>query len=305
MAGRRVASLLATLTLISMAASLTGAITDNRTDRVLAATAGQGLLITPIRQFLSVDAGKSLHSTFTVGNLTGKTLDVRLNVQQFSVSNYAYNYTFSPPGNNWLHLSTEAVTLAAGKSTNIPYDLNVPARSTPGGKYYTLLASATVSTKGVASTIQAADLLYLTVNGKLTTVSHLVGSSIHWLSFGHDIDFGLKPINTGNMYSFVYVSGQLHGLWVKPPQTSTAHLLMPGKVRALSGSIPAPVLPGIYKATYGYKTESDWVVQQEHWVVFIPPWFIAFALAALLFTGKFLPRLLRRRKHITLSDKAD
>lgn len=317
MAGRRPAPLLAVFTLLCVVLSAVGPAMQPTIDpiagpasttilgpaRAFAATGGQGLLITPIRQFLSVDAGKSVRSTFTVGNHTSSTLDVRLSVKQFSVTNYAYSYTFSPPGNDWLHLSTDVVTLAPGKSTDIPYSLDVPARSTPGGRYYTLLASATASTKGVASTIQAADLLYLTVNGNLTTVSHLVGSSIHWLSFGHDIDFGLKPINTGNTHSFVYVSGQLHGLLVKPPQTSTAHLLMPGKVRNLSGSIPAPVLPGVYKATYGYKTDADWVVQQEHWVLFIPPWFIAFVLAALLFGGKFLPRLLRRRR--TPTDTTD
>jgi hypothetical protein len=310
MAGRCRPLLLAIFALLCVVLSAVGPTTVSPapgvtlgTARASAAGAGEGLLITPIRQFLSVDAGKSIHSTFTVGNLTGSTLNVHLAVKQFSVTNYAYSYTFSQPGNDWLHLSTDTVAIAPGQNVDIPYSLDVPSRSPPGGRYYTLLASATASTKGVASTIQAADLLYLTVNGKLTTVSHLVGSSIHWVSFGHDVDFGLKPINTGNVYSFVYVSGQLHGLFVKPAQTSTAHLLMPGKVRNLSGSIPAPVLPGVYKATYGYKTDAGWVVQQEHWVVFIPPWFIAFVLAALLFGGKFLPRLLRRR-HVP-EDKTD
>lgn len=249
-----------------------------------------GLLITPLRQFISADAGSSKASSFSIANLTDKPLDVSLSVQQFSVTDYTYDYKFQNPANDWLHLSTPSVTLQPNQTKDIAYSFEIPPRSTPGGRYYTLFASATLSTDGIANTVQAADLVYLTVNGALTQVSHLKSSSISWISFGRTIPFTLNPVNTGNVYSFVYVSSQLHGLFVHPPQTSSGHLLMPGKVRTLTGSIPSPLLPGIYKATYGYKTNSDWVIQQSHWVVFIPPWFIAFTLAALLITGKFLPR---------------
>lgn len=262
--------------------------------RALAAstpTIEKGLLITPLRQFLSVGAGSAIKSTFTVANLTDEPLSVSLSVKQFSVTDYVYNYTFNDPTNDWLHLGLKNVTLAPNQSQSIPYELDVPAGSAPGGHYYTLFASANLSSQGVNNTIQAADLVYLTVNGKLIHTSHLQDSSIQRLSFGHTIPFRLQPVNTGNVYSFIYVSGQLHGLFVHAPQTAAAHLIMPGKVRALSSSIPSPVFPGIYRATYGYKTaDANWVVQESHWVVFIPPWFIAFLLAALLIGGKFLPR---------------
>jgi hypothetical protein len=250
----------------------------------------KGLLITPVRQFLSGDAGRTTDSTFSIANLTDKPLNVALSVQQFSVTDYSYNYQFQAPKDDWLHLSVTSTVLQPHKSQDIGYSLRIPRGSAPGGHYYTLFASANLSSQGVDSTIQAADLVYLTVSGKLSSVSHLQSSSIHWLSFGHDIPFSLQPINTGNIYSYVYVSGQLHGLFVRPPTTSNAHLLMPGKVRDLSASIPSPVLPGIYLASYGYKTDSDWIIQQSHLVVFIPPWFIAFVLAIVLIAGKFLPR---------------
>lgn len=255
-----------------------------------------GLLITPLRQYISADAGGNKASSFTIANLTDKPLGVTLSVQQFSVTDYTYDYKFQDPTNDWLHLSQASVTLQPKQTKDIAYNFEIPPRSTPGGHYYTLFASATLSTDGIANTVQAADLVYLTVGGNLTQVSHLKSSSISWLSFGHDIPFTLNPVNTGNVYSFVYVSSQLHGLFAKPPQTSSGHLLMPGKVRTLTGSIPSPILPGIYRATYGYKTNSDWIIQQSHLVVFIPPWFIAFLLAGLLISGKLLPRR-RRSKH--------
>jgi hypothetical protein len=49
----------------------------------------KGLLITPLRQFLSVDAGKTIHSSFSVANLTDNPLTVDLKVEQFSVTDYA------------------------------------------------------------------------------------------------------------------------------------------------------------------------------------------------------------------------
>jgi hypothetical protein len=237
-----------------------------------------------------MDAGKTQDSSFVVANLTTGTLQVNLNVQQFSVENYNYNYTFQQPQNDWLHLAETQVTLQPQQSKTIKYTLSVPAQTAPGGRYYSLIASAKLNAGGIENTIQAADLLYLTVNGKLTRVSHLEGSSIPWLVFGKEVPFTLEPINTGNVYSYVYVSGELHGLFVPPPETSAAHLLIPGHVRRLNSSIESPLLPGIYKATYGYKTEGNWVVQESRWILYLPPWSIAFAIAAVLLVGAYYRR---------------
>jgi hypothetical protein len=255
----------------------------------------KGLLITPLRQFLSADTGGMVQSSFSVTNQTDGPLDIDLKVEQFSVTDYYYNYTFSQPSSTWVHLSIPSVTLQSRQTQKIAYTVQVPAGTAPGGHYYTLLASATLTSGSVKNTIQAADLLYLTVGGKLTTVSHLESSFIRKVNFGHDIPFALNPINTGNVYSFVYVSGELHGLFVEPPRTSAAHMLLPGHVRTLNDSIPSPVLPGVYRATYGYKTEGNWIVQQSRWIVYIPPWFIAVLLALILVLPRFLPRLRQKK----------
>jgi hypothetical protein len=261
----------------------------------------KGLLITPLRQFLSVDAGKTIHSSFSVANLTDNPLAVNLKVEQFSVTDYVYNYTFSKPKDPWLQLSTQQIDLQHNQTKSIDYSIAVPVGSAPGGHYYTLLASATLSSGGIKNTIQAADLVYLTVNGKLTTVSHLESSSIRKVNFGNDIPYTLKPINTGNVYSFVYVSGELHGLFVRPVETSNAHLLMPGHVRTLGDSIPSPVLPGVYRASYGYKTDTNWIIEESHWIVYIPPWFIALLLGLVL----VLPRVVRLNKKKSKKDSVE
>jgi hypothetical protein len=256
----------------------------------------KGLLITPIRQQLSVDAGKAIKSDLTVANLTDSPLTVALSVGQFSVTDYSYNYTFDQPANDWLRLGVTTISLQPHESGHIPYSVVIPAHTTSGGRYYTLFASTNLSSNGVKSTLQTTDLLYLTVNGKLIRTSHLVGSSIHWLSFGRTIDFTLQALNTGNVYFFAYTNSQLHGLLVRHSSTSDTHILMPGKIRTIHSTIASPILPGIYRATYGYKTDAGQNVVQSHWIVYVPPWFIAFLLAALLFAGKFLPRRKRTPK---------
>jgi len=259
----------------------------------------KGLLITPLRQYLSASSGQTIKSSVTVANLTDQPLTVTMSVRQFSVTDYVYNYKFEAPKNDWLHLDLSSVTLLPNQSQTIPYHMQIPVGSAPGGHYYTLFASAKVSNGGINTTIQAADLLYMTVKGALVQTSRLENSSIRHISFGHNVPFSLQPIDTGNVHYFIYVSGQLHGLFVKATPTPDTHLLLPGKVRAVGSSIPAPLLPGVYKATYGYRTDSGQNITRSSVVVYIPPWFIAFLLAALLVAGRFLPR--KRSKQATPS----
>jgi len=254
----------------------------------------KGLQITPVRQFLSADAGAAVSDKFTVTNMTSGPLDITFSIQQFSVANYTYDYMFSQPDNGWLHLLLTETTLEADQSRDVPYILTIPADSKPGGHYYTLFASADLTAQGLNGTVQATDLLYVTVNGELTSTSHLEGSSVQRLSLGREIPFRLEALNTGNTHQFVYVSGHLRGLTAKPDATSGAHLLLPGKTRTITGNIPSPILPGIYRAVYGYRAESGQIVTASQLVVFIPPWFIALLLGILLLAGRFLSR--RNRK---------
>ncbi len=253
-----------------------------------------GLSITPLRQYLKANAGVTTQSSLTVSNLTSQALNVHLSVQQFSLTDYTYNYQFTQPKNNWLHIETPDIALQPQHAQTVTYKLDVPAKTTPGGYYYTLLASANLASQGIDSTIQAADLLYLTVNGALTHTSELHASSISRFSFGTPFTYHLNILDTGNIYFFAYTTGTLHGWSAPPATTSAAHMLVPGTIRSLSGNITAPILPGVYTAAYGYRTDNGQTVIQRSWVVFIPPWSLAFLLALLLIIGS---QLRRRQVH--------
>lgn len=270
-----------------------------------ASAAVGGLRISPVRQFPSVDAGATERSQFTITNTTDDPLPVTLSVKQFSVADYTYEYTFNPPENDWLRLGITETVLDPGESKDIPFALMVPTDARPGGYYYTLLASADLSTQGLTGTVQAANLLYTTVNGELTRTSYLEGSSFPRLVFGRDISFTLQPRNTGNVHQFAFVTGELRGPGAPAPVTSGAHLLMPGKVRTLNGSIPAPIWPGIYRATIGYGTDADQTATTSQMVVVVPPWFIAVLLGVLLIAGRLLPRRKHKPKNAEAAASSD
>ncbi|MEJ0072705.1 MAG: hypothetical protein WDN27_01275 [Candidatus Saccharibacteria bacterium] len=210
----------------------------------------------------------------------------------------AYNYKFAPPQNDWLHLDLTTVNLQPRQSMNIPYEITVPARSAPGGHYYTLFASADIPSKnGVSSTIQAADLVYLTVNGTLTRVSHLQ-SSLHQLVLIRQRHQLQAAAGRHREHLFLHLRQRPAA---RLADTAAADLGRPyphpGPSQGTHRSIPKPVLPGIYRASYGYKTDdASWIVQQTHWVIYIPPWFAAVVLGALLIAGNLVPRLKRRRR---------
>lgn len=256
-------------------------------------TDNKGLLITPLREQINLNAGMSKTLSLTVANRTNEPLDVRLFDKQFSVANYTYDYKFHIPQPDLVSIGKSAVQLKPGESQKIPYTIAVPKDASPGGQYYTLFASATL-TGGENVTIQAASLLYVTVNGELYKTTELQSAVVQRVAFGNKINYKLAAKNTGNVHYFVYVSGELSGPSAKPAEPPTTHLLMPNTIRNLDGAISSPVLPGIYQATYGYKTDSGQETLRTSYVFYIPPWSIAFLLLLVLAVWHLVSH---RKKH--------
>jgi hypothetical protein len=254
-----------------------------------AATA-RGLQISPLREYLPLDAGHSRSGSVTVANLTESAITVTLSVQRFSVADYTYDYSFSSAPPDWITLGQTVVTLKPGKSQQIPYQVHPPKDAAPGGQYFTIFATSDLSQTPAGSRVQAASLLYLTVNGKLTTSSSLVGGHLPWISFGGDTTFSQTIHSTGNTHFFAYLSGRLQGLTAAPANSEQAHLMMPGTTRTMSGTIQAPFLPGVYKARYGYKTDSGQEFQTSRYLLYLPPWAIILPLALLWFGRQWYRR---------------
>ena len=235
----------------------------------------RGLYLTPIREYVNVDAGKAQDGTLTIANITDNPAVVTMSVEQFSVVDYTYNYTFMPTKEDWIKLQTTQVKLNPGKSQTIPYTIAPPKGATPGGHYFTLFASTSLVSGAISSKVRAASVLYVTVDGPLKKTSEIRKESIPFISFGGDIDFMLDVKNTGNTHFFIYTSGKLSGWSARPDGEEVTHVLLPGTTRTTESTIPAPLLPGVYTATYGYKTDDGHTVNHSRPVLYLPLWFLA------------------------------
>jgi hypothetical protein len=256
----------------------------------------KGLSISPLRQETKVAANKPTTGYFTIANLTEKTMQVNLSVRQFSVKDYDYDYVFRTPEYDWIKLKETQVTVEPHKSKKLLYDVTIPANTTPGGYYFALFASTDIAGPGLPGTVQAASLLYLQVDGKLVRTSVLQNDSIPFWVMGSEIPYKFDVKDTGNIHFSAYFYGQVTGLFGSFPEVGTSHLLMPGSVRTIEGAVPTPILPGIYKVTYGYKVDfAQIITAKTAYIIFIPPWSIV-AFIFILLGGRWMWQKRRKLK---------
>lgn len=235
----------------------------------------KGLFIAPLREYVTVKPNGTVPRALTVANYTSSPMLVTLSTEQFSVADFTYDYTFSSAKGNWVTFSTPQLTLQPGKSQTVTYQVHPPADATPGGHYFTLFATAIFQNGSIASSVRAATILYTTVTGNLTYSSQIIHEQVPRVSFGQDIGFSLDVRDTGNTHFFTYTSGQLHGLSAKGSSPEVTHLLLPGAARTVASTVSAPLLPGIYTLSYGFKTNVGQQVTRIRHIIYVPPWALA------------------------------
>jgi len=232
----------------------------------------RGLFITPIRQYLKINPRQKQDGSLTVADITDKAIIVTMSYEQFSAADYTYDYQFKPPTDKWITFSQTQVQLGPDKSQTIHYTVDVPKNASPGGHYFTLFATTTFTNDAAPSKVRAASVMYVTVAGDLRLTSQIIAQHVPWLALGNSIDFSLDLKDTGNTHFFVYTSGRLSGPSAKGPGEETVHLLLPSATRNVAGNTPAPFLPGVYKMTYGYRTDDGQIIQRASLLVYLPPW---------------------------------
>lgn len=254
----------------------------------------RGLLITPPRQYLTVEPGKVTESSFTVANLTDKPLDIFLSVEQFSVANYTYDFKFETPKEDWIKLEETKISLKNTESRTVSYSVNAPVDAKPGGHYFTLFASVDL---GEDRHIRAATVVYITANGNLTKTSAITKTGLSWITMGGDIPISFDVQNTGNTHFLAYVSGVLRGWGPTQSSGETAHLLIPNTTRRVEGKLPGPIIPGLYKVVFGYRDEDGKDTRHSQYIMYLPLWTLVFAAGIVWFIVVFVRR--RRRLYTT------
>lgn len=246
-----------------------------------------GLAVAPVRQEMTVVAGKLTQGAIRVANYTDNKLTVNLSVQQFSAIDYVYDYQFTTPTKNWIVFEKTYITLGPGQDKKVNFTVNAPNTTSPGGYYFALFASVDMSGAVVKRVARVTSLLYLSVDGELTRTGSITDDVVPFFVYDSTIPYTFNVKNTGNVHYGAFFYGKLEGFFYDQPRVGVGHVLLPGTIRAVGGSIPAPFFPGLYKMTYGYKTDvSDNEVVKTTYIIYIPPWSLA-ALVLVLFIIKW------------------
>jgi len=253
-----------------------------------------GLYLSPLRSYTTVDAGQTVTRSFRVANLTDKPMQVTTSIDAFSVADLTYELQFGQADNDWVQFTESNFTLKPLESRDVLYKIAVPAGSPAGGHYYTLYSSTNMGNDSLSGTVRAAHLLYVTVSGDLRRSAEIKNDSLFPIVLGPQIPYEFDIKNTGNIHYFAYFLASVDGLFYHSKPTGTSQLLMPGKTRHTENTVRSPTMPGIYKVTYGFNPDQGTPVRRDRYVLFLPPWFIIFALLAIAIGVK----LFRRRKTI-------
>jgi len=260
-----------------------------------------GLQISPARQELHVDPGTTVDGDLVVANLTKQDLVITLFFREFTVTNANYDYAFQLSHYDWIRIKQPEVTLKPGESRTIPYSLSPTADASPGGYYFTIFASSNLQSGGINSTIQAASLQYVTVNGRLDKSTRLDKITLPNVLASPDITYGFDMTNTGNVYYTIYSTARLSNVFATTEGETAAHIVLPQKPRTMTGTLPAPPYPGIYTATIGYRTDSGNFMTLSKPVLYLPLWGVVIGIGiviVLLRVGVVVFKRWRRRKQM-------
>ncbi|HEX6461740.1 MAG TPA: hypothetical protein VFZ58_00510 [Candidatus Saccharimonadales bacterium] len=258
----------------------------------------KGLFLTPVREYIAVNAGQSTARAFTIANITEVPARVVLSVEQFAVEDFTYDYMFKPSKKDWVKLSSTEVQLQPNKSQQVSYTVNVPKGAAPGGYYFTIFATETLGTRKV----RVGEALYVTVNGELRLTSHIQKATISSVSFGGDIHYEFDAKSTGNVHFMTYVSGRLKGFIVDITGEEKVHILLPGTVRTLSGTIPPPLFPGIYHVAFGYRVDDGQQITSTAYIAYFPQWFLVLLAGFVLLGATLWYRRRRLLIHKNVTD---
>ncbi len=258
----------------------------------------KGLFLTPVREYVSVEAGKNIVRAFTIANITDRVARVTLSVEQFTVEDFTYDYLFKPSKKDWIKPDMNEVQLQPGKSQRVPYTVSVPKEAAPGGYYFTIFATEILD--GGARKVRVGEALYVTVKGELRLTSHIQKEAIPRISFGSNVPYEFDVKSTGNVHFMAYVSSRLRGFIIDIPGEEKAHVLLPGTIRTMKGAVPPPIFPGIYQLAFGYRVDDGQQITNTVYIAYLPSWFLML-LAGLMLLGGTLwyrrKRLLTHKKH--------
>jgi hypothetical protein len=236
----------------------------------------KGLTVSPLRTDLALAPGTSFDGSLEITNSTDRPMTVNLSVEEFSVIDPQYDYSFNATTKltKWVTFTPSTLDLAVGQSVQAKFKVGVPAGAEPGGRYLSMFATTDTSSQseGVASQQRIASLIYLTVNGDFTRSGKLVSFSAPWfLTGGSEWSASLHNTGTTHYNSRYSVSVQTLLGDKTISETNGSSLILPGTIRSIKDSITLPSQLGIYKAVYTIGLGDSPAVVETRYFIYLPP----------------------------------
>lgn len=266
------------------------------------------LRISPLRSELVIEPGQAIKGSFSLKNTGSTMLRVNLSAEEFTVTNDQYDYAFQPksPINKWVNFAENNITIDADQTYTADYLISVPIGAEPGGKYFSLFASALPTVNnGITSVDRVGSLVYLTVPGAITKTGELVSLNSPIISTGA-IRWSASIRNSGSAHFRSQHDATVTTLWNTDVSTSTSSkLILPASIRLLQGTIDSPKWLGIYKIYYNFELGDNPSTQQSRYIVYLPlaQSFLALGIM-LLFITLIIGASRRRKKLVRLRNRS-
>lgn len=263
---------------IGLAVALIG----QQTPAHAATTSSQAITLSPASTDIAIDPGASAAKSLDIINSGSDSFNVTLSASPYHVTGENYDASFTQlPGtvdaSAWVKLSTKSGVVGADKVLTIPYSINIPKNTAPGGYYAVVFAETSTDNEktGVVSHNRVGNILYITVNGSIKSGGKVTGETLPFLHFTGDLPIGIKVSNSGGTH---FISKATYSVTDYSGNTvftaTTERYVLPATEREFSATWTPRSLFGIYtihrNATIAGKVQS----LPDKKVVVINPWFL-------------------------------
>lgn len=263
----------------------------------------ESITLSPTSSRFEVDAGETATGKLTVINDGETDYDFIVYARPYSVQDENYTPEFTQQLSNtdaysWIQFDKVSYHLNPGASTEIQFDLVVPAKAAPGGHYGVIFAETQPKTDGssIARKKRVGSLVYATVKGEYIMKGSVASTQIAPLQFRSPLSASISVKNEGNADFITKTELRISDVFghVKYDATNE-YPILPDTIRKIPLEWQNSPWFGVYKVDVSTTMLDQPTVTTTGYVLIAPRWLLIFV--GLFIVGGIVYAILHRRKH--------
>ena len=242
----------------------------------------QVITMSPASTDIFVDPGATVSKKFEVINSGASEFNVTLSSAPYRVVNDTYDPLFTQlPGtvdaSRWVTLSATKAKLAGNKLVAVDYTVSVP-QGTPAGGYYAVIFAETNTDDertGVVSRSRVGNILYITVNGNVSTDGSLAGYTLPFFHLTGPLTVSATITNSGGKHFITksdYYVTDLSGKEIF--RATNERYVLPQTQRTIASIWSPTQLIGIFTIHREATIAGELKALPNATIVIFNPWFI-------------------------------